>query len=296
MLVGAVVMTFVIIAGVALLSQRSDTITPREVSSKQYTVKKSRDSARGLASSDRNIDRDPGEAPATEPVESLTPDAESKTTRVQVPVKTDTPLQSNVEQAAVESSVASIIAESYTVDGTEAAMDVLARALADAQAPDDTSKLYAAIGALQLAQAEPDKDGGLAALRNATEAAETPAVRSEAAVTEASALMVHAKSADGLTRINELLDDDRLEGEAKHHLMLLRGDLLVEQGDVHAAEATYEQVRKAVSPEGLRSDDPVGPLFRQASLRLARLYARTGDEKKEDIIARDLKRLTKPRT
>ncbi len=290
MLVAAVVMGFVVIVGIVLLSQNSDSVMPSEASSKQYTVKKSRDSARGLASSDRDIDHPEGASKAAGPVQSLTPDAKPKSTRIQVPVKTDTPVQASADPASGRSQVDGLITEAYAADGEQAAMDLLARAMAETQSPEDTSRLYAAIGALELAREEPDVTVGLAALRNATESATTPEMRTQNALAEVTAMVLHADVAQGLARIDELLDADGLAVGGAHHLTLMRGDLLVEQGDLNGAEAAYDGVRQAASPQALAND----ALFRQASLRLARLYARTGDTKKEAIIARDLKRATQP--
>lgn len=292
MLVAAVIMVFVLIVAIAWLSQRMESTQPPEVATKQFTVKKSRESARGLASSDRTVEGASNDAPPAKPVQSLTPDAASKTTVLQVPVKIDDPNFAIAGVGETNTVIAAIIAESYTADTTQLAMEMLTRAITDAQEPDDASKLYSAIGSLQLAQEEPNTEAGLAALRNATETAMTPETRTTAAVAEASALMVHAESEDGLARIDELLADDQIEPDAVHHLTLLRGDLLVEQGDLRGAESQYERVRKAVSIGDRLTNDP---LYRQASLRLSRLYARTGDDKKEALIAKELKRATTPR-
>jgi len=284
-------MGFVVVTAIALLSQGDGSATPRKAASKQYTVKKSRDSAQGLASSDRKVDHASDETGAPQRVQSLTPDAESKTTRIQVPVQSKAPVRAK-DQANAIPTIASIIAESYAADTRQLAEDLLLQALAEAQSPDDESKLHSAIGSLALAQAKPDKEAGLAALRSATESAETPALRAEAAITEASALMVHAESADGLKRIDELLENENIDSSGAQHLKLLRGDLLVEQGDLRAAESAYDEVRKTASLELDVSNDA---LYRQASLRLSRLYARTGDEKKEALIARELKLATAPK-
>ncbi len=291
MLVAAVIMVFVLIVAIAWLSQSMESTRPPEAATKQFTVKKSRESARGLASSDRKVEGASDDAPPAKPVKSLTPHAASKTTVLQVPVKIDDPNFAVAGVGETNTVIAAIIAESYTADSTPLAMEMLTRAITDAQAPDDASKLYSAIGSLQLAQEEPNSEAGLAALRNATETAATPATRTAAAVAEASALMVHAESAEGLVRIDELLADEQILANGVHHLTLLRGDLLVEQGDLRGAEAHYESVRKAASAGDVLSN---APLFRQASLRLSRLYARTGDDKKEELIMRDLKRATMP--
>jgi len=285
-------MAFVVIVAVALLSQGANSASPRKASTKQYTVKKSRDTAQGMASSDRKVDRAPGGAPTTQPVRSLTPDAESKATQIQIPADSDESSDQNTTEQKADPGISAIIAEAYSADTTQLALDLLAQELARAQESEDTSKLYSAIGSLQLSQADPDTEAGLAALRQATESATTPEMRSKAAITEASALVLHADSADGLTRIDEMLDDDGIDGLGAHHLTLLRGDLLVEQGDLRAAESEYENVRRAVTPVDTLSSKPSDALFRQASLRLDRLYTRTGDEKKEAIIARDLEQAT----
>jgi len=283
-------MAFVVIAAVVLFSQGSGSVTPSEASTKQYTVKKSREAAQGIASSDRKVDHALGDTPSTQPVQSLTPDAVSKTSRIQVPVDSSASVPPHSDNKNTETGVEAIIAKSFSADTAQIAIDLLAEALAEAQAADDTSKLYSTIGSLQLAQEDPNTEEGLAALRKATESATSPTMRSQAAIAEASALVVHANSKDGLARINELLEDDSIEDEGAHHLSLLRGDLLVEQGDLRTAESVYESVRTAVTP----TDGGGDALYRQASLRLARLYARTGDDKRGAIIARDLKQAATP--
>lgn len=289
LLVGAVVMAFVVIVSAALLSQGSEPATPRDRSTKQFTVDRSRNAAQGMASSDRRVDGASGTVSSSQPVQSLTPNAKPNTTRIQVPVGLDDadPLMDNEEK--VSPRIAAIITEAYAADTAQLAQELLIRELARAQAPEDTSTLYSAIGALHLAQASPDTDAGLAALRQATETATSPEMRSKAAIAEASALVLHAKTEEGLSRIDEMLVDDEIDAEGTHHLTLLRGDLLVDQGDLRAAESEYETVRRAATPANATSSKFGDALFRQASLRLARLYARTGDEKKEAIIERDLK-------
>jgi predicted negative regulator of RcsB-dependent stress response len=286
LLVGSVVMVFVVIAAAALLSQGSGSITPQKAATKQYTVEKSRTSARGIASSDRKVADAQGYTSPNERVQSMTPDAKPKATRVQVPVKTSAPVTTTSPKTAMSDAVAAIIAEAHAAASTEAATDMLARAIADAQSPADTSRLYAAVGSLQLAKTPPDAEAGLAALRSATETAVNPEARSNAAVTEASALVVHGDTESSLTRIGELLNDESINTKSAQHLTLMRGDLLIEGGDLKAAESAYEAVRSAAAP----ADGNDEALFRQASLRLARLYSRTGDEKKEEAITRELQR------
>ena len=97
--------------------------------------------------------------------------------------------------------------------------------------------------------------------------------------------MAHGDADASLKRIDELLNEEAINTESTHHLTLMRGDVMVEQGDLSGAEAAYETVRQAAAP----SDGNNEALFRQASLRLARLYAKTGDEENEQKIARELK-------
>jgi predicted negative regulator of RcsB-dependent stress response len=274
--VGAVVFAFVAIGAIALLSQGSGSITSPEVEKKQYIVPKSRDNARGLASSDRKLDPPPKRSEPDTTAASITPNAEPMT-KVTVPVASKTP-----KPSTPPSTVASIIAESFNANTAQEAMDMLAEVLAETQAPADASRLYSTMGALHFSQAEPDTAAGLDALENATEHAADAAQRSRAAVAEAAALVQHAEPKDGLERVDDMLESGGIDEDAVRQLTLIRGDLLVQTGDHQAAEAAYKRVREG----GARG----GPHYRQASLRLSRLYAHTGDERKQTAIEQEMKR------
>ena len=285
-MVAGVILLFVIVTVIALVSQ-SGGLFSRVASGEQAVHRGEEPGIRaGIASSDRDVEDAEGHTSRNDNVQSITPDAKPKETRVQVPVRSADPVDAPDAGPDVSDEVAALIAEAQAADSADVALELLTRAIAEAQPSDDSARLYGAIGAIELSRDPPNTDTGLAALRSATDSAQSRAARAEAAVAEASALVVHGEGASGVKRIEALLADESMDSVSAARLSLMHGDLLAEQNDLRAAEAAYETVRRSASP----SEGGNEALFRQASLRLTRLYAKTGEKKKEQAVATDLKR------
>ncbi len=198
--------------------------------------------------------------------------------------QSDEPRPSEDEQAAQEALNA--------LTPEEGIEKVLA-SLATLETTAETAELYSALGRLYAQTDPPDIANAQAAFATASNLVRSSEAKHRIACLEAKMLVTQDQPRAALTRIRDTLEFDKTITVARLQLMIMLGKLKHDAGDVEAAEAAY----RAIVGQSLDIFEDLGPdsvdVYRQACLNLARLYRKTGHDKKADSLVKTMKQRLK---
>lgn len=146
-------------------------------------------------------------------------------------------------------------------------------------------ELYAALGTLLTRTDPPDMTQAQEAFTRAGALAETPGERYGYAVRQVRVLLNADAPDAALKRAEEVLAADETVTPERLELLILDGKLRQDSGDAQAAEAAYRRVTD-MSADALKVLGAPGvDVYRQACLRLARLYRDTQRAEDAEAIA-----------
>ncbi len=161
--------------------------------------------------------------------------------------------------------------------------------LATLEAMDEAADLYSALGLLHAQTDPPDIAKARAAFSAATDLAQTDIERHHLAYMEVSMLVNHAKTSDALKLIRGTLEFDETISTPRLQLLTMWGNLMQEAGELEVAETTFRSIA-GQSPATLEALGPEAiDVYRQACLRLTRLYRKTGRDIEADELTRTMK-------
>ncbi|MBI4558742.1 MAG: hypothetical protein HY706_14265 [Candidatus Hydrogenedentes bacterium] len=176
-------------------------------------------------------------------------------------------------------------AEALNAPTPEDGIAELATALSGELNLAEASRLYTTLGTLYLQTEPTDFDAAQAAFGRATSLAQSPVDKHSAAYGEARMLVLLNQPQQAATVIKTQLEEEPTVTLPAMQLELLKGKVAEDLQDDGAAETAYRRAmdRTLANMEslGLEAED----VYRQAALRLARLYRRTDRAHLADALA-----------
>lgn len=291
--VGVVGIFLLALAGAALLSggvggssSSSTSTTPvKKFRAKPGTQ---RENARAIISDAPSIPSDnqsPGDSSTTpqKPIEVWgrfdSPDEEAIPRMASEELTPRTPSEdaawSALEHPSTEEAIESLTGQLEVLDDSQAASD-----------------LYSALGTLYARQGRFETGEVEAAFAQALKAAVSDAQRIGVEYEEAKALMQHGEAARALETIRKLEGKDLPDARMRAELSVMEGMALEKSGDVEGAIASYESLLdEGLGADGEKDRGILG-IYRQAALRLTRIYRKLGREEDAEKVARSVRNLS----
>lgn len=175
---------------------------------------------------------------------------------------------------------------------TEAAVKQVVEALEATDDAQAVSELYSALGTLYAWQGRFESGQVQDVFAQALDAAGSEVERIRVEFSEAKAFMQHGDEEYTLEAIRELKAKDLTDTRMRAELGVMEGMTLERTGDLKKAISSYEGVLDGGLSAGGHDDDKILNVFRQAGLRLARLYRSVGREEDAKIVAQRVRGLT----
>lgn len=179
--------------------------------------------------------------------------------------------------------------EALAAPSPQAGVEMVNKALANARSKSESSQLYSTLAKLE-AQSNPANYAAVdRALANAEALAETAEDRHEAGLAKAQILLNRGDRAQALEALNHALAQGDAVTEAGLRARVLRANLYEETGDTARAVAEYQKSIEDASKSAPTLGLDAANVYRQACLRLSRLYRQQGNEKEAEKLARRMK-------
>jgi len=169
------------------------------------------------------------------------------------------------------------------------AIERLTACLSEFEGAEEEARLYTSLAGLHSRAEPPDLEAAEQALDKAAALARTPTDKQRVVHAEANMLVVAGKQEQALERIEESLSQDGPATLPGLDLAVLRGTLHEESGDLDSAEAAYnDAAERAVEAAGTLGEAALN-VYRQACLKLARLYRTSGRQHLADRVRREMR-------
>jgi tetratricopeptide (TPR) repeat protein len=182
------------------------------------------------------------------------------------------------------------IQEALDAPTPEEGIEALEEHLKTLDAVAEASAVYTALGQLHARKSPPDDEAALQALATAAELAQTDEQAHDAALVQAR-LLTEQDPAAALDVARNALATHPEPTASGIQLAIKEGILLEDSGDPKAAENAYKQAIESVEAATGQVDSETTAAYRQACIRLSRLYRKTRRDDEANALARKMKRL-----
>ena len=242
------------------------TITPPESTSKPLMARTSRDNAQPITSDNREMDElvVQGQQPAAGSSAYNPQTTHSALHSVNPDIGSPMPEVSEETQAAIR--------EALNGPSPQTGIDRLREHLEQVKSEAEGSQVHSALGALHLQTDPPNVNAAFTAFESATDTAPTGAQRERAALREVHTLVKNGQTERAMNRLETILKKDEPVSTAGLQLRVMLAGIHETNGDTRLAENTYADVLKRVEAEGETFGQDVWSVYRQACLKLTRIY------------------------
>ena len=195
------------------------------------------------------------------------------------------------EQTAADEAVSEAVNALSVSEGIAS----LEKRLGEFEGTEDESRLHCTVARLYSEKEPPDVPAAEEALRKAFESARTPKDRQHAAHVEVTVLVRSGRSGKAIERIGETLAADEPITLPGLQLAVMRGTLYEESGKPEEAETAYRNAADLALEAAKTLGAPARDVYRQACIKLARYYRKSGQDVKAEDVSRELQlNLEKP--
>ena len=154
--------------------------------------------------------------------------------------------------------------------------------------PSQDSHLYGALARLSIQVVPPDTAGATEAANAALDLAQTPEDRHRAAYVEATVLQFGGRLEDARKAVRAMLEREQTATLPGLKLGIFEGSLAEQGGDAEAAEQAYRNVIRQTRAMEDGEQAQLSDSYRLATLKLARLYRRTGRSKEAERLVSEI--------
>lgn len=257
-------------------------INSPSTTSKVLTAKKAREKSQALRSSRRKVDMPHKSEGGSAAEEALSGDESAEA----FDEKEAGGQEEAGAQETAEERTQIAVREALGSMKPQTGIDRLMRHLENVKSMAEAADAYSALGTLYLQTDPPELDAAFGALSTATDNAGSPGSRHHNALIEAYALVEHGMSERALQRIESVLREEGPVTVDRLQLTLMLGRLHEDGDRLDFAEAAYQEViDRAPTLAGARGEN-AWDVYRQACVKLSRIYNRTYRAKDAERLAR----------
>lgn len=192
------------------------------------------------------------------------------------------------KKAAAESGHA-VTTSALSAPSSETGIQMISEALTETTSPSEQSQLYSSLSLLYAQEDEKNLEGIRQALNKAFQLAQTEEDRHEAYLAEVQILLNMGHDSAAQKRLEKTFEEAGQPTEPGLHMGVMLAKIYEEAGEREKAEARYRHVMDQWMQSGKRFSDQAANIYRQACLRLARLYRKSGKETEAKAVAQEMK-------